>query len=62
MIWFVLVPGPVLNLSALSNNSRSIFVSWDKPINLPFCIHQYAVVFCDDEFICSKELTQVSVI
>lgn len=62
MIYFVLVPGPVLNLTALSNDSTSIFVSWDKPINLPFCIHQYAVVYCHDEFFCSKILTQVSVI
>lgn len=60
---FILVPGPVLKLSAISNDSKSIFISWEPPINSSFCVHQYEVVYCYDNMVaCSTILTPVSVI
>lgn len=57
---YTAVPGPVSKLSALPNNSNSIFVSWDRPINSPFCVRKYEVIYCCETFVCTTIFTQVN--
>ncbi|XP_025205820.1 tyrosine-protein phosphatase 10D isoform X2 [Melanaphis sacchari] len=54
------IPGPVVKLTASSNESRTIFVRWDKPINSSFCIRKYEVVYCNDLFVCSTIMTETN--
>lgn len=57
-MFYRLVPGPVSKLSAVSNDSNSIYVSW---VNSSSCVRKYDVVYCSREtFVCTTISTQVN--
>ncbi|XP_050536508.1 tyrosine-protein phosphatase 10D-like isoform X3 [Daktulosphaira vitifoliae] len=52
------ITGTVENLSYVTNEPRSLFLSWNAPKNFPLCVNFFRIVYCGNNFDCSSLNTQ----